>query len=153
MRNPSKRNSGESPHPSWMKSGSTSRKCWTVVPSTRRSLPGVMLWSSSGRKMGGFWFCIDFWRLNTRAKKDSYPLPRMQETMESMVGAWFFSTMYLKSGFWQVKMAEKSRQYTAWESFNSSGCRMDCATLGTFQWLMQKLSRRVKPDICPYLSR
>ena len=37
----------------------------------------------------------------------------MQETMESMVGARHFSCMDLKSGFWQVKMDKKSRQYTA----------------------------------------
>ena len=65
------------------------------------------------KKDGGLWFCIDFSRLNSRTKKDAYPLPRMQETMESMVGARFFSTMDLKSGFWQVKMAKDSQQYTA----------------------------------------
>ena len=65
------------------------------------------------KKDGGLQFCIDFRQLNARPKKDSYPLPRMQEMMESMVRAWFFSTMDLKSGFWQVKMSEKSRQYTA----------------------------------------
>ena len=47
-------------------------------------------------------FCIDFQKLNSRTKKDSFPLPRMQETMKSMVGARFFSSMDLKSGFWQV---------------------------------------------------
>ena len=65
------------------------------------------------KKDGSLQFCIDLRHLNTQTKKDAYPLPRMQETMESIVGAWHFSCMDLKSGFWQVKMAEESRQYTA----------------------------------------
>ena len=65
------------------------------------------------KKDGTLRFCIDFRKLNARTKKDSFPLPRMQETMESMVGARFFSSMDLKSGFWQVRMSEKSQQYTA----------------------------------------
>ena len=99
----------------------------------------VLVW----KKDGGLWFCIDFQRLNARTKKDSYPLPHMQETMESMVGARFFSTMDLKSGFWQVKMAEKSRQYTAF-TVGSMGIfeflRMPyglCNAPATFQQLMQ----------------
>ena len=56
----------------------------------------VLVW----KKDGGLQFCIDFWWLNARTKKDSYPLPHMQETMETMVGAWSFSMMDLKSGFW-----------------------------------------------------
>ena len=39
-------------------------------------------------------------------------MPRMIDTMETMVGTRIFSTMDLKSGFWQVKMAEESRPYT-----------------------------------------
>ena len=55
-------------------------------------------------KDGSLHFCIDFQRLNAKTKKDSYPLPWMQETMERMVGSRYFSCMDLKSGFWQVKM-------------------------------------------------
>ena len=95
------------------------------------------------KKDGGLRFCIDFCRLNSRTKKDAYPLPRMQETMESMVGARFFSTMDLKSGFWQVKMAKDSQQYTAF-TVGSMGVyeflRMPyglCNALATFQRLMQ----------------
>ena len=67
----------------------------------------------------------------------------MQETMESMVGAQHFSCMDLKSGFWQVKMDEDSRQYTAF-TVGSMGIyeflRMPyglCNTPATFQRLMQ----------------
>ena len=95
------------------------------------------------KKDGGLRFCIDFRRLNRRTKKDAYPLPRMQETMESMVGARLFSTMDLKSGFWQVKMAKESQQYTAF-TVGSMGVyeflRMPyglCNAPATFQRLMQ----------------
>ena len=46
-------------------------------------------------------------------KKDSYPLPRIQEVLESLVGAGHFSCLDLKFGFWQIKMEEMSKQYTA----------------------------------------
>ena len=67
----------------------------------------------------------------------------MQETMESMVGARFFSSMDLKSGFWQLRMSEKSRQYTAF-TVGSLGMyeflwmpyRL-CNAPATFQRLMQ----------------
>ena len=44
-------------------------------------------------------FCIDFRHLNTRTKKDSYPIPKCPETMESLVRARYFYTMDLKRGF------------------------------------------------------
>ena len=99
----------------------------------------VLVW----KKDGSLRFCIDFRQLNARTKKDSYPLPRMQETMESLVGARFFSMMDLKSGFWQVKMSKKSQQYTAF-TIGSMGIfeflQMPyslCNAPATFQWLMQ----------------
>ena len=95
------------------------------------------------KKDWGLRFCIDFRRLNSRTKNNAYPLPQMQETMESMVGARFFSTMDLKLGFWQVKMAKDSQQYTAF-TVGSMGVydflRMPyglCNAPVTFQRLMQ----------------
>ena len=95
------------------------------------------------KKDGTLHFCIDFRRLNAHTKKDAYPLPRMQETMECMVGARLFSSMDLKSGFWQVKMSEESQQYTAF-TVGSLGVyeflRMPyglCNAPATFQRLMQ----------------
>ena len=58
-------------------------------------------------------FCMDFRCLNARMKKDSYPLPQIQEALESMVGSAHFSSMDFKSGFWQMRMAPGLQQYTA----------------------------------------
>ena len=116
-------------------------------------LDGSAIWPSQSpwcnavvlmrKKDGSLQFCIDFRRLNARTKKDAYPLPHMQETMESMVGTRHFSCMDLKSRFWQVQMDEESRQYTAFR-VDSMGMyeflRMPyglCNAPVTFQHLMQ----------------
>ena len=44
--------------------------------------------------------------------------PRIQEALESMARAAHFSTMDFKSGFWQVRMAPESQQYTAFTVSN-----------------------------------
>ena len=95
------------------------------------------------KKDGTLRFCIDFRQLNAHTKKDSYPLPKCPDTIESLVGARYFSTMDLKSVFWQVKVSEESRQYTAF-TVGSMGvyeflCMLYCLcnTPATFQHLMQ----------------
>ena len=51
------------------------------------------------KKDGTLHFCVDFRRLNAHMKKDLYPLPWIQEALESMVGLAHFSSMDFKSGF------------------------------------------------------
>ena len=58
----------------------------------------ILVW----KKDGTLCFCVDFRRLNACMKKDSYPLPRIQEALESMVGSAHFSSMDFKLGFWQI---------------------------------------------------
>ena len=65
------------------------------------------------KKNGTLCFCVDFHRLNAHTKKDLYPLPQIQEELESMVGAVHFSTMDFKIQLWQVRIALESQQYTA----------------------------------------
>ena len=72
----------------------------------------VLVWKMDG----SLCFCIDFHCLNAHTKKDSYPLPRIQEALESLVGAGHFSCLDLKSRFWQIKMDESLRQYTTLHS-------------------------------------
>ena len=65
------------------------------------------------KKDGSLHFCIDFRKLNSLTVKDSHPLPRICETLESLAGAAHYSTFDMNSGFWQVPMDEESKQYTA----------------------------------------
>ena len=63
--------------------------------------------------------------------------------LESLVGTGHFSCLDLKSGFWQIRMDEASKQYTAFTVGNLGFFECDrmpfglCKTLATFQWLMQ----------------
>ena len=95
------------------------------------------------KKDGGLHFCIDFCCLNAHTKKDSHPLPIIQEVLECLVGTGHFSCLDLKSRFWQIRMDEASKQYTTF-TVGNLGCfeciRMAfglCNALATFQRLMQ----------------
>ena len=106
------------------------------------------------KKDGGLHFCIDFRKLNTKAKKDSYPLPHIQETLDSLVGIRVFSTLDLKSGFWQIMMDEDSKQYTAFTvgNFGFFECEKMpfglCNVPATFQRLMQSCLGELNLTYC-----
>ena len=51
------------------------------------------------KKDRGLCFCIDFHKLNVQTKNDSYPLPHIQEAIESLIGAGYFSCLDLKQVF------------------------------------------------------
>ena len=65
------------------------------------------------KKGGGWRMCVDYRELNQVTKKDAYPLPRIDSLMRMFEGSSYFSTMDLKSGYHQVRMAEKDREKTA----------------------------------------
>ena len=64
------------------------------------------------KKDGGLCFCIDLCKLNARTIRDAYTLPHIEESLDSLAGATVFSTLDLKSGYWQVKMHAASQPLT-----------------------------------------
>ena len=64
------------------------------------------------KKDGSLHFCIDLRKLNARMIKDTYSLPRIDETLDCLEGAIIFTSLDLKSGYWQVEMDEESKALT-----------------------------------------
>ena len=65
------------------------------------------------KKDGKLQFSFDLRKLNTGTIKDAYSLPRIDETLDCLNGAEWFSSLDLKSGYWQVEMEEDSKALTA----------------------------------------
>ncbi len=63
-------------------------------------------------------FCVDYRKLNAITVRDTYPIPRMDECIDSLGSAKIFSTLDCNSGFWQIPIGEKDRDKTAfvWHS-------------------------------------
>ena len=94
------------------------------------------------KKDGLLHFCIDLRRLNSLTVKDSYPLPHICETLESLAGAAHYTTIDMNSGFWHVLMDEESKQYTTFTLGSMGLYECESMPLGlcnappTFQRLM-----------------
>jgi len=65
------------------------------------------------KKNGELRFCVDLRKLNTKTVKDAYALPRIEETLDTLKGACWFSVLDLKSSYWQVEIAEEDKHKTA----------------------------------------
>jgi hypothetical protein len=78
----------------------------------------LLVKKSSGDEKENFRFCIDFRKLNEVTIKDSYPLPRIDQTIDALVGSRYFTTLDLASGFWQIPLAKQDKSKTAFVANN-----------------------------------
>lgn len=68
---------------------------------------------------------IDYRALNAATVRNRYPLPRTDELFDQLLGAQFFSKIDLRTGYWQIRMAEAAVEKTAFTSRH-----------GHFEWLV-----------------
>ena len=81
-----------------------------IVPS---SSPWASPFLIVKKKDGSNRVVIDYRKLNMITKKDSYPLPHIDNTLDQLGNAKFFSAMDLISGYWQVKLPPSEQEKCA----------------------------------------
>ena len=66
------------------------------------------------KKENGKWrMCVDFTDLNNACPKDSFPIPKIDQLMDSMVGHKLLTFMDAFSGYNQIQMAEEDQEKIA----------------------------------------
>lgn len=74
-------------------------------------------WSSPvvlvDKKDGSKRFCVDYRELNKQTVRDSFPLPRIDESIDCLAGAKYFSTLDLAAGYWQVPLDNDAKLKSA----------------------------------------
>ena len=81
-----------------------------IEPSTSEWATPVVF---APKKDGTLRFCIDYRRLNAVTLRDSYPIPRMDECIDTLGDAKIFSTLDCNSGYWQIMMDDADKEKTA----------------------------------------
>lgn len=106
-----------------------------------------------GKKDGTERLCVDYRKLNLVTRKDSYPLPRMDECIEALGGNKYFIALDLESGYWQIAMDEESKAKTSFISslglfqFKVMSFGL-CNAPATFQRLMDQMLDGLKFKKC-----
>ena len=98
-------------------------------------------------------FCVDYRKVNEVTRKDAYPLPRVDDTLDTLVGSKFFTTLDLASGYWQVEVAPEDQPKTAFTTpeglyqFKVMPFGL-CNPPATFQRLMDRVLSGLKWSSC-----
>ena len=99
-------------------------------------------------------FCVNFRQLNAATIKDAHPIPRIDDLLDTLHGARWFSTLDLKSGYWQVPIQERDKEKTAFRT--SSGQLFEfnqvpfgfCNAPATFSRLMDHVLAGLHWETC-----
>ncbi|KAF9762731.1 Retrovirus-related Pol polyprotein from transposon [Nosema granulosis] len=114
--------------------------------------------SPADKKDGTVRLCVDYRRINALTRKDTYPLPRIDEILDDISGAEYFSCLDATSGYYQLAMSERDKEKTAfaWKGGLFEFNRMPfglCNAPATFQRAMDNVFRKEnRRFVIPYLD-
>ncbi|UYV79013.1 K02A2.6-like, partial [Cordylochernes scorpioides] len=105
------------------------------------------------KRDGEYRFCVDYRKLNNVTVKDVYPIPRIDEVMDTLQGSTHFSAIDLRSGYWQVEVEERDKEKTAFTTahglyeFNVMPFGL-CNAPATFERNMENMLGNLRWQIC-----
>ncbi|XP_069361223.1 uncharacterized protein [Maniola hyperantus] len=110
------------------------------------------------KKNGELRLCVDFRALNKKTHKDKYPMPLIEDQINSLSGQSFYTTLDLASGYHQIPIAENCKHITAFVTpdghfeYNRMPFGL-CNAPAVFQRLINKvLSRKKIPGVVAYMD-
>ena len=86
-------------------------------------------------------FCVDYRKVNAVTRKNTYPLPQVDDALDALACCKWFTTLDLLSGYWQVKVDPNDREKIAFTTYDGlfEFLKMPfglCNAPATFQRLM-----------------
>ena len=107
------------------------------------------------QKKDGTWrFCVDYRKLNDVTIKVAFPIPQINDLIDTLSGQQYFTTLDMISGYWQVKVDENSKEKTAFTIPGGQHLEFNRLAFGlanavpTFQRLMQRVLEGLTPKKC-----
>lgn len=122
----------------------------TVEPSTSPWASPIVL---VPKKDGTARLCIDYRRLNAVTKKDAFPLPRIEDCLDAVAGAVWFSTLDITSAYNQIPVRKEDIPKTAFitkyrlHHFQTMPFGL-CNAAATFQRVMEMALRGLQWETC-----